>query len=93
MVTYVPQMEYIFGNTFVQIVGDPIIVGLILLLVFFVLWAMVGAGIEAGIVIFIPLMLIFANYQPQLLPMWLAFLISFALALMAMFLLRGFNDR
>ena len=89
MVTYIPGVEYIIGAAFGPATGSPLIAGLLLTLALFALWAYVGAGLEAAVALFIPLLIFLANQG--LLPFWVLILTSTALAFTLMFLYRSYG--
>lgn len=79
----IPGLENYIGSNLFNIIGpDTTIIGLFGLLVFLIFWAYMGAGFEAGIIIFAGLIGILS--QTGYLPAWTGYIMAIALGFLAM---------
>jgi hypothetical protein len=76
-----PGLQYLLGFNLAGILGpDTTIIGVFGLLCFIILWAYVGAGFEAGAVIFAGLIAILS--VTGYLPIWVGYIEALALGLL-----------
>ena len=93
MVSNIPLFEQVFGTNTLQMIGEPILAGAFLLLVIVCFFAFSGMGMEAVIVIGIPVLIGLVGLSFGLLPTWIILLVALVFAVAIMIVFGAFRNR